>query len=162
MQTLSGMRRNSSNTDYIRLLFLILFFGVLQILSSSFVFFPTFAGVFFCYIVVNIENEENFIYVFLSFLYLGFYELNKGFYLFSSLIFFILFYEFFLERIRSSFTCKSCIIVLYVASYYFGMFFINTLIAYILNMEFPAFSMEYFYYIAFDFVISTILFRTKV
>ena len=162
MQTFSGMRRNSSNPDYIRLFLAVVVFGLLQILSNSFIFFPTFPAVFFVYIVLNIDNEEKLLYILFSFLYLSFYELNKGFYLFSSLIFFIIFYTVFVDKIRSSFTCKNCILAVYVLSFYLGEFFVNALISYILNREIPTFSTEYLYYMAFDFVVSVILFRNSV
>ncbi len=162
MQTFSGMRRNSSDSHYIKLFLLVILFGLLQILSSSFIFFPTFASVFFVYIILNIDNEEKLLYIFFSFLYLSFYELNKGFYLFSSLIFFIIFYTVFVDKIRSSFTCKNCIIAIYIISFYLGEYFVNVMISYILNRDFPTLSTEYLYYIAFDFVVSVILFRNSV
>lgn len=144
----------------------ILIFAVIlvfvQILSSMFQFFPTFVGVFFCYILLNIEKKEKFIFIVLSFLYLSFYELNKGFFLFSYIILFIIFYYVFSEKIRSYFTCKNCVIFIYVFVAYIGHFFLNELISYILHQQSPNFSLEYLYYIGFDFIIGTVLFRSAV
>lgn len=135
---------------------------LIQILSSMFQFFPTFVGVFFCYILLNIEKEEKFFFVVLSFLYLSFYELNKGFFLFSYVILFIIFYYLFAEKIRSNFKCKNCVIFIYVATAYIGHFFLNELLSYILHKPSPNFSLEYLYYIGFDFIIGSILFGSTV
>ncbi len=146
--------------------FRLVLFGIalvlIQIFSSMYQFFPTFVGVFFCYILLEIDKKEKFFYVFLSFLYLSFYELNKGFFLFSYVILFMLFYYLFAERIKGYFTCKNCVIFIYVFVAYIGHFFLNELIAYALHEPHPSFSMEYFYYIGFDFIVCSILFRTKV
>lgn len=142
--------------------FFALFLVLLQIISTTFLFMPTFVGLFFTYIVLNISNEDNFFYIILSFLYLGFYELSRGFFLFSYVILFILYYYLFDEKIRNYFKCKNCILFIYVVVAYIGHFFINMLIAYILNNKLPGFSFEYFYYIAFDFVVALFVFRGKV
>ncbi len=156
------MRRNSTNSDYIRISFAILALVLLQIFSNLFQFFPTFVGVFFSYIVINIKREEKFIYVVLSFLYLSYYELNKGFFLFSYFFLFVIFYNFFNQKIIDSFKCKNCILLIYIMVAYIGYFFLNSFFAYILNAEFPSFTMEYFYYIAFDFFASILFFRSKI
>jgi len=153
------MRRNSTNPNYLKLSFFAILLVLLQIFSNTFLFMPTFVGVFFTYIVINIGKEEKFTYVILCFLYLSFYELNKGFFLFSYIILFILYYYLFDERIRNSFKCKNCIIFIYIIVAYIGYFFINSLFAYILNREFPSITSEYIYYIAFDFIASLYVFR---
>jgi len=155
------MRRNSTNPNYLKISLFALFLVLLQILSNTFLFMPTFVGVFFAYIVINIGKEENFSYIVLCFLYLSFYELNKGFFLFSYVILFIIYYYLFDERIRNNFKCKNCILFIYIIVAYIGYFFINSLFAYILNKQFPSISFEYIYYIAFDFIVSIFIFRGR-
>lgn len=152
------MRRNSTHTNYLKLFLFALFLVFLQILSNTFLFMPTFVGVFFAYIILNQDREENFFYVLLSFAYLSFYELNKGFFLFSYVVLFLIYYQFFDEKIRNYFKCKNCIIFVYIVVAYVGDFFINALFAYILNEHFPNFSSEYLYYIAFDFIVAMVWF----
>jgi len=153
------MRRNSTHTNYLRLSFFALFLVLLQVLSNTFLFMPTFTGVFFAYIVMNIQKEEDFFYIVLSFLYLSFYELNKGFFLFSHLFLFIIYYYIFDEKIRNYFKCKNCIIFVYIVIAYVGDFFINILLAYVLNQQFPNFTLEYLYYIAFDYIVALFFLR---
>lgn len=153
------MRRNSINPNYLNLFFFAILLVLLQIFSNTFLFMPTFVGVFFAYIVINIGKEEKFTYIILCFLYLSFYELNKGFFLFSYIILFIIYYYLFDEKIRNSFKCKNCIIFIYIIIAYIGHFFINSLFAYILNRQFSSITPEYIYYIAFDFIVSIFILR---
>ncbi len=156
------MRRNSTNPNYIKISFFALLLVLLQVLSNTFLFMPTFVGVFFTYIIINISHEEDFFYIILSFLYLSFYELNKGFYLFTYVVLFIFYYYLFDEKIRNYFKCKNCILFVYVLIAYVGHYFMNALFAYLLNEHFPSFTLEYLYYIAFDFVISVFIFRRRI
>ncbi|MBL0702742.1 MAG: hypothetical protein JJV95_01990 [Sulfurospirillum sp.] len=133
-----------------------------QILSSLYTFLPLFVGVFFTYIVINFENEKSKFYIYLSFGYLTIYDINKGFYLFSSLLLFMLFYNLFIEKIRNFFTCANCILVIYIVVAYLGHFLLNSFIAYILNESNPVFTERYFYYILVDAVLVIILFKGKV
>ncbi len=153
------MRRNSTNTNFIKLSLFALFLVLLQILSNMFLFMPTFVGVFFAYIIINIDKEENFFYIILCFIYLSFYELNKGFFLFSYVVLFIIYYYIFDEKIRNNFKCKNCVLFIYIVIAYIGLFLINVLFAYILNEQSPGFSLVYLYYIAFDFIVSIFIFR---
>jgi len=139
-----------------------LFLVFFQILSSLYTFLPLFVGVVFSYLVINFEKEKKRIYIYLGFAYLSMYDLDKGFYLFSSLLFFMIFYYLFVERIRNFFTCSNCIVAVYVSVAYLGHFFLNTFIAYILNQDRPLFSQAYFYYIFVDFILVAILFKGKV
>jgi len=156
------MRRSSPDNQYIKISLFSLFLVFYQIMTSVYTFLPLFIGVFFTYIIVNYEDENKRNYIYLIFLYLSFYDLNKGFYLFSYIFLFFIFYNLFVDRIRNFFTCSNCIIVLYVIIAYFGHYIINTFIAYILNSDGPVFLLDYFYYIAIDAIVAVILFKGKV
>lgn len=156
------MRRSSPDNQYIKISLFSLFLVFYQIMTSVYTLLPLFIGVFFTYIVVNYEDEKKRNYIYLTFLYLCFYDLNKGFYLFSYVFLFFIFYNLFVEKIRNFFTCTNCIIALYVVIAYIGHFIINTFIAYILNSDGPVFLLDYFYYIAIDVIIAIILFKGKV
>ena len=156
------MRRSSTDQNYLRFTLICLSLVVYQIVSSLYTFLPLFVGLFFAYIVINFENEKNRIYIYLSFAYLTVYDLDKGFYLFSSSLFLILFYYLFVEKIRNFFTCSNCIVAIYVIAAYLGHSLLNSFIAYILNQDMPSFSQGYFYYIALDVVLAVVLFKGKV
>lgn len=161
MQTLSYMRRSSSDKKYIKTFLFAVFIVFIQILSSVYTIIPPLFGLFFCYIVINIDNEEKIFFVALSFLYLIFFDLNKGFYLFSSVVFFIVFYYFIEDKIQNFTNCGNCILTGYIATAYLGHFATNNLISYVLNLPFYHLGYEYIYYILFDCFFSYILFEVK-
>jgi len=131
-------------------------------MSSLYTYLPLFVGVFFAFIVINFENEKSNLYIYLSFAYLTIYDLDKGFYLFSSLLSFLIFYYLFVEKIRNFFSCTNCIVAIYVVAAYLGHSLLNSFIAYVLNQDMPSFSQGYFYYIALDVVLAIVLFKGKV
>jgi len=156
------MRRSSTDQNYLRFTLICLSLVVYQIMSSLYTYLPLFVGVFFAYIVINFENEKSKLYIYLSFAYLTIYDLDKGFYLFSSLLSFLIFYYLFVEKIRNFFSCSNCIVAIYVVAAYLGHSLLNSFIAYILNQDMPSFSQGYFYYIALDVVLAVVLFKGKV
>ena len=131
-------------------------------MSSLYTNLPLLVGVFFAFIVISFENEKSNPYVYLSFAYLTIYDLDKGFYLFSSLLSFLIFYYLFVEKIRNFFTCSNCIIAIYVVAAYLGHFLFSSFIAYILNQDMPSFSQAYFYYIALDVLLAVVLLKGKI
>ena len=155
------MRRNSINKNYLRLALVCLGLVFYQVLSSLYTFLPLFIGVFFSYIVINFQDEKSRLYIYLSLVYLTIYDLDKGFYLFSSLFLVLVFYYFFVEKIRNFIICSSCILALYVSVAYFGHFLLNSIIAHILNDELPYFSQKYIYYVILDILISIIIFKDR-
>lgn len=122
---------------------------------------PMFVGVFFTYLVIHVADEKKRFYVYLALIYLSIYDLDKGFYLFSSIFVFVIFYYLFMEKIKHYFACGSCILLIYVSVAYLGHYIFNTFISYLLYEETPMFSFVYFYYIAIDFIVSMILFKGK-
>ncbi|HIP30208.1 MAG TPA: hypothetical protein EYG93_01585 [Sulfurospirillum arcachonense] len=156
------MRRSSTDKNYLRFTLICLSLVVYQIMSSLYTYLPLFVGVFFAFIVINFENEKSNLYIYLSFAYLTIYDLDKGFYLFSSLLSFLIFYYLFVEKIRNFFSCTNCIVAIYVVAAYLGHSLLNSFIAYVLNQDMPSFSQGYFYYIALDVVLAIVLFKGKV
>jgi len=156
------MRRSSPDSQYIKGGLFSLFLVLYQIMTSAYTFLPLFIGVFFTYVIINYENEKKKNIIYLIFIYFSVYDLNKGFYLFSLLLTFFLFYNLFVEKIRNFLICSNCILVLYVVVAYLGHYCLNLLISYILNSGSPVFLVNYFYYIMIDSLIVIVLFKGKV
>jgi len=131
-------------------------------MTSIYTFLPLFIGVFFAYAIINYEDEKKKNFIYLIFIYLSIYDLNKGFYLFSLLLTFFLFYNLFVERIRNVLVCSSCTLVLYVVVAYLGHYCLNLFISYILNSASPIFLVNYLYYIIIDSLVAIMLFKGKV
>lgn len=133
-----------------------------MIMGSLYTLIPSFVGLFFTYLIIYFEEEKKKLYIYLSFIYLIFYELDKGFYLFSYALTFMVVYNFFVERIRSFFSCNNCILTVYILFAYIGHYFVNALIAYILNQDVTPLVNDYIYYIFIDMVLAAVIFKGKV
>ncbi len=145
----------------------VLFLIIYQMLTPIYVLFSPLIGFMACYLFFlksdqERAHEDNSSKTYLSFAYFIFIILNKGFYLFSGIIFFSFFYRIFVEWLQTSFKCKNCIILVYVASSYAGIYGLNNLLAYALNESFFRFGWEYGWYIFIDFVIAVLVFRDKI
>jgi len=154
------MRRSSTDQNYLKLLFISTALYLGQIMSSLYPLLPSFIGVIFCYVILHFNRrEEHTVPLLLGFVYLSLYDINKGFYLFSYLILFILVYRFAIYRLQNFITCNNCILAIYVIIAYLGHFLLNVFFAYLNNEAFPYFSNYYFYYIAIDSILAFMLFR---
>lgn len=156
------MRRNSIDKNYLAIVYISLALVLYQVITSLYTFLPVFAGLFFCYILIALNDEKQRVYVILAIIYLLIYDINKGFYIFSYMLFLIIFYNLFVVKIRDYLTCNSCILVIFVVSGYLGHYLTNSFVAYILNEDLPIFSNYYMYYILIDSILAVILFRDKI
>ncbi len=159
MQTFSSMRRNSADQNYLGLFFFGVTLFVAQVISSLYPFIPSLAGFLFCYSILYFKEEEQKIPLFFTFAYLSFYDLYKGFYLFSYLILFFLFYRFAVLNIQQKTSCQNCVLALYVGVGYLGHYAVNFCMAYFFNAPFPYFSNHYFYFIGVDALLAFIFLR---
>jgi len=154
------MRRSSADQNYLKLFLISIALYLGQSMSSLYPLIPSFVGVIFCYVILYFNRHEvHTVSLFLGFTYLSLYDINKGFYLFSYLILFILVYRFAIYRLQNFITCNNCILAIYVTIAYLGHFLLNVFFAYLNNEAFPYFSNYYFYYIAIDSMIAFMLFR---
>ena len=154
------MRRNSTDQNYLKLFWLSLWLIIGHVLSALYPLIPPFVGVVFTYLVLNAhQHEKNALPLVLGFLYLCLYDLNKGFFLFSYPLLFIVVYHFLAHKLQTTFTCNNCILAAYVVMAYLGHFGVNVFLAYLNNEDFPYFSHYYFYYIAIDSILSFMFFR---
>jgi glycopeptide antibiotics resistance protein len=160
MQTLSNMRRNSAHNRYLKLFFLALLFITYQIFAGIYAFLPPLIGFLFAYIVKNFAKDT--IEMRLSFLYLCFFELNQGFYLFSMVFFFIIFYYLLRPKIISIFEGDLWITSITIVSAYWGLYIVNFFFSYFLNRPFPSFSSVYIFYPLMDIALAYLFLKKKI
>lgn len=165
MQTFSSMRRNSTNHQYIRHTLFVAILFLYQIAGSVNTFLSPLIGVFFVYLLKNINKEykktKDNISIYLSFAYLIFFELNRGFYLFSTIILFFLILLFLKKRVISIFKSENWIITIFVISTYLGIYILNNIFCYLQEKELYPFSFIYIFYILIDSVVSIVLFKNR-
>lgn len=158
MQTFSNMRRNSLNLRGVITPLFIFFIAIIyQSLSSIYIFLTPLLGLCFYYLYINFDNYEKSFEKFLVVLYLLYFEIDKGFFLGSSIIFFLLLYKLILKPLNSILICQKCLIVSFVAFSYLGYYLLNVVISFIFNLELPSFGLLYFIYIFSDILLVLVL-----
>jgi len=85
------------------------------------------------------------------------YEADKGYLLFSSIIYFTLVNKFIIPKIIKNFNCNSCVKILYVIIAYLGYYIFLLLIAKIFLLEIPSINYYIVYYIVIEFFIVGLL-----
>ncbi|MDR1554452.1 MAG: hypothetical protein LBS39_00305 [Campylobacteraceae bacterium] len=151
------MRRNITYNRYIKLIFLVLFLIVYQAFTGVYSFLSPLVGVFFVYISNRFKYGGFDVY--LAFLYLCFFELSHGFYLFSMAFLFIIFYYLIKPKIASAFEGESWTVALSVVIAYIGLYLVNVFFSYLLDRPLLNFSFIYFFYICIDIILANLLLR---
>jgi hypothetical protein len=110
-------------------------------------------GISFYYLSENYDKEYYDIDTYLIFIYISFMEINHGLFLFSFIIFFLIFHRFFLAYIAEAIVCHWCLPIIYVTIGYIGYFLFNLFIANIFNTQSPDISVAYLVYIITDIIL---------
>ncbi len=134
----------------------ILLFVVYESLSSIYLFLPPLFGVLFVLLINSLDKNDNINFLFVSFCLLIF-EADKGYTIFSSIVYLLFIYKFILPKIVQNFSCYSCVKISYVLLAYAGFYLFNLLLANIFLLPIPEISYYIFYYIIIEFLIVSIL-----
>lgn len=167
MQTFSYMRRNSTYLSNIKYTISVLTLFIYQIFTVIMPL-PPLIGVVFCYMIIILLKKEKTLGDFnkdwyVCIVYLFFIEQVHGFYLFSILIAFLLFYNFFLDWMLVNMKYRFLVLIIITASAYISVFLINQLFVYMKNSdEFFRFGKEYLIFMTVESFISILLFREKI
>ncbi|MDQ7061499.1 MAG: hypothetical protein Q9M43_10360 [Sulfurimonas sp.] len=113
-------------------------------------------GVLFVLLINALNKEDTFMVVLLSFC-LVIFEADKGYILFTSVIYLLLVYKFILPKIMQATDCASCIKMSSVVLAYIGFYFFNALLSSIFLLEVPNISYYIIYYIVIEFFIVSLL-----
>lgn len=159
------MRRNSSDYQHIKDVAFVVALGFYLILGNINVFLSPLVGVFFTYLLLYLNKEyksvKDNINIYLIFLYLIFFELSRGFYLFSAVVVFFIVLYFLKKRIISIFKSENWIFTIFVISAYIGTYLINNLFCYLQEKELFSFNFMYVFYILIDSIVSILLFKKR-
>ncbi len=158
MQTFSHLQRNSLNKRALVKIFTALGLIFYEALQSVYPFLPSLFGLFFCYLLFFLNSKLRFYEVVYAFIYLTVYEVDKGFYFLSFVIFFTIYYSFIAEEIRKIIYCKWCLAFIYVTTAYLGYYLINAIIAFVLNEPMPTLGYSYIVNVLLDTVLVKITF----
>jgi hypothetical protein len=151
------MQRSIPHKRTLKNSFIYIFLFVLyESLSSVYLFLPPLFAVLFVLLIHSL-NQEDTIGVALIAFCLVIFEAEKGYILFSSIIYLLLAYKFILPKIAQNFNCVTCIKFTNVFIAYIGFYLFNTLISYIFLVDLPNVSYYIIYYIIIEFFIVSML-----
>jgi hypothetical protein len=152
------MRRDSINYSIVNPSYILFGIAMLySILSPIFYFTTPLIGLSFYYLSEHFEDEDNQLENLLIFIYIAFVEINRGLFLFSFLLFFLLFHRLGLSLIKESIVCKWCLPAIYITLGYLGYYLFNLFISNIFNFEAPVISWGHFIFILTDIILAFIL-----
>jgi hypothetical protein len=121
-------------------------------ISSIYIYITPFAGYIFLYIVKNYQNKEKKWIILSLFIYLAYFELDRGFFVFSSFIIFMVYYKLFHGELESTIACKNCLKVTTIFIYYFSFYILNLLFSLIFNCKLPKLDITYVVFFISDIV----------
>jgi signal transduction histidine kinase len=147
------MQRNFTNNQPIKIILLAIILFIYESISSIFTYMSPLAGIIFIYLINNIENKEKYLINSLLLIYLSYFELDRGFFIFSSAILFVIYYNFLHKEISRSIICHNCLNAIYISIYYIGFYTINLLLSFIFGLELPKFDITYILYIITDTIL---------
>jgi len=150
------MQRSITHQKYLAPFIYLLLFIIYEVLSSIYLFLPPLFAVLFVLFSRAIKKEDAILISLVSFCLLVF-EAEKGFLLFSSIIYFTLVHKFIMPKITKNFSCVSCIKVSYVLLSYVGFFIFYLVLANIFLLSTPSLNYYIIYYMVIEFLIVSIL-----
>ena len=151
------MQRSIPNQKSIKNSFIyIVLFIVYESLSSIYLFLPPLFGVLFV-LLINALNKNDTISVVLIAFCLIIFEVEKGYILFSSIIYLLMIYKFVLPKIIQNTSCDSCIKIFYILFAYIGFYLFNAFFSNIFLLPPPSVNYYIVYYIVIEFFIVSLL-----
>ncbi len=150
------MQRSISHQKPLVPFFYVVLFVLYSSLSSIYLFLPPLLAVLFV-IYSNALKREDFLLLMIISFCLLIYEANKGYLLFSTIIYFSLAYKFIMPKIIQNVSCKSCIKLAYVLVAYLGYYLFLALIAKIFLLPLPNIDYYIVYYIVIEFFLVSLL-----
>ncbi|WP_373070940.1 hypothetical protein [Sulfurimonas sp.] len=150
------MQRSISNQKSLTPFLYVALFVLYEGLSSIYLFLPPLLGVLF-FLFLEAFKKENLLSIVLVVFSILVYESEKGYLLFSTVIYFALVLKFILPKIEQNFNCKVCTKVSIILLAYIGFYFFTSILSSIFLLPMPSISYYVIYYIVIEFLIVSIL-----
>ena len=147
------MQRSIINYQPITPLLLLVGLILYESITSIYVYITPLAGYIFLYIVENFQNKEKKWIIGSLFLYLAYFELDRGFFIFSSLLLFLFYYRYVHEELKATIACKICLKITIIIIYYLGFYLLNLLFALLFNYDLPKLDISYIVFIISDIAV---------
>ncbi len=150
------MQRSISNQNSLTPFLYVVVFIPYIALSSIYLFLPPLLAVLYILFSKALKQKDS-LSVFLISFCLLFFEAEKGYVLFSTLIYFAFIYKYVVPKIAKNINCNICIKMITVVLVYIGFFAFNMLLSNIFLIPDPTINYYVVYYIIIEFFIMSIL-----
>jgi len=147
------MQRSISNYRPVVSILLVIGLFFYESITSLFTYITPLSGLIFIYLINNIQNKEKSLINIILFVYLSYFELDRGFFVFSSVILFFTYYNLFHKELSRSMICHNCLKVIYIFIYYINFYILNLFASLIFNLDLPKFDITYIIYIISDIIL---------
>ena len=150
------MQRSISHQKPLVPFLYIVLFAIYGSLSSVYLFLPPLLAVLFVLFSQALKKDDLLMLVLVSFCLLLF-EANKGYMLFSTIVYFGIVYKFIMPKIIQNFSCSSCIKISYVLLAYLGYYIYLVIISSVFLLPPPEINFYIIYYIIIEFFLVSLL-----
>jgi len=150
------MQRSISHQKPLVPFIYIVLFAIYGSLSSIYLFLPPLLAVLFVLFSQALKRDDLLMLLLVSFCLLLF-EANKGYMLFSTIVYFGIVYKFVMPKIIQSFSCNSCIKISYVLLAYVGYYIYLVIISSVFLLPVPEINFYIIYYIIIEFFLVSLL-----
>jgi len=150
------MQRSIINQRPLAAFSYIVFFTIYESLSSIYLFLPPMLAVLYVLFSRALKQEDT-IFIILVSLCLVIFETEKGYLIFSTIIYFTLVYKFIMPKLEQNFNCHYCVKLASVLLAYIGFFIYSLIISNIFILPPPNLNYYVVYYIVIEFLIVSIV-----
>ena len=151
------MRRNSFNHRVVNPTYILFGIALLYgVLSPMFYYASPLLGLAFYYLSIHFEDEDYYLENLFIFIYITIIEIDRGLFLFSFLLFFLISYNL-SKAVKESIICKWCVQVIFVIFGYAGYYLTNIFLSNIFNFESISLDWNYLIFILTDIFLVFVL-----
>jgi len=150
------MQRSISSQKPLTPFVYVALFVLYESLSSIYLFLPPFLGVLF-FLFIDAFRREDLLSIILVVFSILVYESEKGYLLFSAIIYFALVLKYILPKIEQNLNCKVCTKASIILLAYLGFYIFASILSTIFLMPMPSINYYVIYYIIIEFLIVSIL-----
>lgn len=144
------MQRSFTYQSNLAFLFYILLLSIYESLAGIYPILPPLLAVVF-FFFSHALDEKNIYKIVLFIVLLLLFEVNYDYFIFSSILYFLLLKFFLIPKLEQLIVCKKCQLFILTLLVYLGFWFLNNLIANIFLLEHITIDFHILYYILIEF-----------
>lgn len=144
------MQRSFTCKSHLAFLFYILLLSIYESIAGIYPILPPLLAVIYLFFSRALD-EKNIYKIVLFIALLLLFEVNYDYFIFSSILYFLVIKFFLLPKLEQLIVCKKCQLFIFTLFVYFGFWFLYNLIANIFIFDHVAIDFHMIYYVLIDF-----------